>query len=46
MSKVCKVCGSQMHRAKKIQSGNAIYETWQCDKCSEREEICAGLINQ
>ena len=46
MGKECKACKSQMHIASKIQSGNAIYETWQCNICNEREELCTGLINK
>lgn len=43
MGRTCKQCKSNMHKARTIESGNATYETWQCDECDYQEEICIGI---
>lgn len=43
MGRICKECHSNMHKVRTINSGNATYETWQCDTCNHKEEICIGL---
>ena len=43
MVRTCSKCKSTMHKAGTINSGNATYETWQCDKCNFREQLCTGI---
>ena len=43
MVKVCDKCGATMHKISTITSGNAHFETWQCDECNNRLKFCAGL---
>lgn len=41
--RICIQCNSTMHKISSLTSGNAHFETWQCDKCLHREKFCAGL---
>lgn len=40
---MCKECKSTMHKVNSYMSGNARFETWQCDECMYKENFCAGL---
>ncbi len=43
MARTCGKCKSTMHKTGTMHSGNAEYETWQCDSCDNREMICLGI---
>jgi len=43
MTLICEKCGSSMRKVSTMNSGNAIFETWQCNKCSNRKQQCVGV---
>lgn len=43
MARICSKCKSTMHLVSKYSSGNANFQTWQCDECMNKDNFCAGL---
>lgn len=43
MALTCESCGSVMRKVSSMNSGNAIFDTWQCTECNNRKQQCTGL---
>lgn len=43
MALTCESCGSMMRKTASMNSGNAVFETWQCSECNHRIQKCIGL---
>jgi len=39
---ICDVCKHSMKVVGKVNSGNSVYETYQCSYCSNRKTKCNG----